>query len=55
MKVTVIPIVVGALGTGLEKKTERIGNQKNRDRPDSSTIEIGKVGIRVAILFSFVW
>ena len=44
MKLTMIPIVVGALGTvpkGLEKKTLGIGNQrKNQNNPDHS---IGKI------------
>ena len=43
MKVTVIPMVVGTLGTvskGIEKKKTKgsAGQKKNRDRLDHSTI-----------------
>ena len=45
MRVTVIPIVIGALGTfakNLEKTTGEIGNQmKNRDYRDHSSVKIG--------------
>ena len=46
MKVTVIPVVVGAHGTipkGLEKGSERLGNERmNRNCPDYSIIKIGQ-------------
>ena len=46
MMVTVIPLVIGALGTvpkGLEKGSGRVGNQgENEDHPDQSFIEICK-------------
>ena len=46
MKVTVIPMVVVALGTvtkGLGENIGGIGNQwKNRDYPDHSIVEIGQ-------------
>ena len=46
MKVTVILIIIGALGTvlkGLEKGTGRVGNRKaNRDYRNSSITEIGQ-------------
>ena len=45
MVVTVIPTVIGALGTvpqRLEKKAERVGNQRtNWDYPDNSIVKIG--------------
>ena len=44
MKVTVIPIVIGALGIvskGLKNKTGKTGDQKkNRDRPDHNAAEV---------------
>ena len=44
-EVTVIPIIVGILGTflnGLRKKSEGTGNQRyNRDHTDHNIIEIG--------------
>ena len=45
MKVTVIPVIVGTLGTvsNGKEKIERIGNQrKNRDHLDHSIVKIGK-------------
>ena len=46
MKVTVIPVVIGALGTiqkGLVKGLEDFGKKKtSRDHPDNSNIEIGQ-------------
>ena len=46
MEVTVIPIVVGALGTsskGLVKRTGKLGNKRTRgDHPDYSIIKIGQ-------------
>ena len=44
MRVTVIPIVVGALGTvpkGLERRCEELKNGKNRDYSDYSIVEFG--------------
>ena len=42
MKVTVIPIVIGALGT-VARRSGSVGNRrKNRDHPNYSIVEIGQ-------------
>ena len=46
MRVTVTPIVIGALG----KRTERVRNRRmNRDHPDDSIVEIGLKTVKLRV------